>query len=46
MDLIDRAASFEALYIDRLASLPYVQTLTSQMAMKIVKRTNQLPIAR
>jgi Lrp/AsnC family transcriptional regulator, leucine-responsive regulatory protein len=39
------AASFEALYIDRLASLPYVQTLTSQMAMKIVKRTNQLPIA-
>jgi DNA-binding Lrp family transcriptional regulator len=40
------AASFEVLYIDRLASLPYVQTLTSQLAMKIVKRTHELPILR
>jgi Lrp/AsnC family transcriptional regulator, leucine-responsive regulatory protein len=32
-------ASFEALYIDRLASLPHVQQLTSQLAMKVVKRT-------
>ncbi|MCL4136766.1 UNVERIFIED_CONTAM: hypothetical protein GTU68_021991, partial [Idotea baltica] len=30
------AAGFEALYIDQLASLPHVQTLTSQLAMKIV----------
>lgn len=38
------ADSFESLYIDRLASLPHVQTLTSQLAMKIVKRTTELPI--
>jgi len=38
------AAAFEALYIDRLARLPHVQTLTSQLAMKVVKRTNELPI--
>lgn len=37
-------ASFEALYIDVLAGLPAVQTLTSQLAMKVVKRTNVLPI--
>lgn len=40
------AESFEALYIDHLASLPHVQTLTSQLAMKVVKRSSQLPIAR
>jgi DNA-binding Lrp family transcriptional regulator len=38
------ADSFESLYIDRLARLPNVQTLTSQLAMKTVKRTAQLPI--
>jgi Lrp/AsnC family leucine-responsive transcriptional regulator len=32
------AESFEALYMDHLASLPHVQTLTSQLAMKTVKR--------
>jgi len=37
---------FEGLYIDRLAGLPYVQTLTSQLAMKVVKRTQVLPIRR
>ena len=36
--------AFEALYIDTLASLPHVQTLTSQLAMKIVKRTSELPL--
>lgn len=39
------ATAFEALYIDTLASLPNVQTLTSQLAMKVVKRTHELPIA-
>ncbi len=34
----ESAAAFEELYIDRLASLPHVQTLTSQSAMKVVKR--------
>lgn len=38
------AESFEALYIDVLASLPHVQTLTSQLAMKVVKRTTELPL--
>lgn len=38
------ADSFESLYIDTLASLPHVQTLTSQLAMKIVKRTSELPL--
>ncbi len=38
------AAAFEALYIDTLARLPHVQTLTSQLAMKVVKRTTELPI--
>lgn len=38
------AAGFETLYIDQLANLPHVQTLTSQLAMKIVKRTSELPI--
>ena len=39
------ADAFESLYIDRLANLPHVQTLTSQLAMKTVKRTTELPIA-
>jgi Lrp/AsnC family leucine-responsive transcriptional regulator len=34
------ADSFEALYMDHLARLPHVQTLTSQLAMKTVKRTH------
>jgi DNA-binding Lrp family transcriptional regulator len=37
--------AFEALYIDRLAGLPHVQTLTSQLAMKVVKRTHVVPVA-
>lgn len=36
--------AFEALYIDTLAALPHVQTLTSQLAMKVVKRSHTLPI--
>ena len=39
------AATFEALYIDRLAGLPHVQTLTSQLAMKVVKRSDELPLS-
>jgi DNA-binding Lrp family transcriptional regulator len=39
------ADAFETLYIDTLASLPHVQTLTSQLAMKVIKRTHELPIA-
>lgn len=38
------ADEFESLYIDTLASLPHVQTLTSQLAMKTVKRTTELPL--
>jgi DNA-binding Lrp family transcriptional regulator len=38
------ATGFETLYIDHLANLPHVQTLTSQLAMKIVKRSVELPI--
>ena len=38
------AGSFEALYIDVLASLPHVAQLTSQLAMKVVKRTVELPL--
>ena len=38
------AEAFESLYIDVLANLPHVQTLTSQLAMKIVKRTTELPL--
>ncbi len=38
------AAGFETLYIDHLANLPHVQTLTSQLAMKVVKRSTELPI--
>jgi len=38
------AEGFETLYIDQLANLPHVQTLTSQLAMKVVKRTTALPI--
>lgn len=38
------AETFEALYFDVLAGLPHVQTLTSQIAMKVVKRTDVLPI--
>lgn len=40
------AETFETLYIDVLAGLPHVQTLTSQVAMKVVKRTTELPIDR
>ncbi|MEM7337289.1 MAG: Lrp/AsnC family transcriptional regulator [Actinomycetota bacterium] len=36
---------FEALYIDVLASLPHVQTLTSQLAMKVIKRSHGVPIS-
>ncbi len=39
------ADSFENLYFDVLAELPNVQTLTSQIAMKVVKRTHHLPLA-
>ena len=35
---------FEALYIDVLAKLPHVQKLTSQLAIKSIKRTTQLPV--
>lgn len=38
------SSSFEGLYIDMLAALPHVQTLTSQLAMKPVKRTHVLPL--
>ena len=38
------ADDFESLYIDTLAGLPHVKTLTSQLAMKTVKRTSELPI--
>ncbi len=38
------AQAFEALYIDVLAALPHVQTLTSQVAMKVVKRSHTLPV--
>ncbi len=38
------ADTFEALYMDQLACLPHVQTLTSQLAMKVVKRTHEIPI--
>ena len=36
--------AFEELYMDVLAALPHVQKLTSQLAMKVVKRTHELPI--
>lgn len=39
------ADAFESLYMDELAALPHVQTLTSQLAMKVVKRTPELPIS-
>ncbi len=35
---------FESLYMDVLATLPHVEKLTSQLAMKIVKRTSELPV--
>jgi Lrp/AsnC family leucine-responsive transcriptional regulator len=35
------ATTFELLYFDHLAKLPHVQTLTSQLAMKAVKRPHQ-----
>lgn len=38
------AESFEALYMDHLARLPHVQTLTSQLAMKTVKRRHFAPV--
>ncbi|MCU1400305.1 MAG: putative AsnC family transcriptional regulator [Acidimicrobiales bacterium] len=37
------AAAFESLYMDHLAALPHVQTLTSQLAMKTVKRSAAVP---
>jgi Lrp/AsnC family leucine-responsive transcriptional regulator len=40
------AESFEALYMDHLARLPHVQTLTSQLAMKTVKRSHFAPAVR
>ncbi len=40
------ATDFERIYLDRLSSLPHVKTLTSQVAMKVVKRSTVLPIAR
>lgn len=39
------ADAFEQLYFDHLARLPHVQTLTSQLAMKAVKRSSVLPLA-
>ena len=38
------APAFEALYIDTLAALPHIQNLTSQVAMKVVKRSHTLPV--
>ena len=38
-------ASFEQLYIDHLAVLPHVKVLTSQLAMKAVKRSSTIPVA-
>ena len=38
------ADDFETLYIDHLARLPHVQILTSQLAMKVIKRTTELPV--
>ncbi len=38
------ADHFETLYMDVLANLPHVEKLTSQLAMKIIKRTTELPI--
>lgn len=38
------AQDFESLYIDVLANLPHVEKLTSQLAMKIIKRTTELPL--
>lgn len=43
--VVEDAAAFEELYMDTLARLPHVQVLTSQLAMKTVKRTTELPIA-
>jgi Lrp/AsnC family transcriptional regulator, leucine-responsive regulatory protein len=40
------ADAFEALYMDHLARLPHVQTLTSQLAMKTIKRTHAAPSVR
>ena len=40
------ADSFEVLYMDHLARLPHVQTLTSQLAMKTVKRSYFAPAVR
>ncbi|BAN00883.1 Lrp/AsnC family transcriptional regulator [Ilumatobacter coccineus] len=38
------AVAFETLYMDVLATLPHVQQLTSQLAMKVVKRSTALPL--
>jgi Lrp/AsnC family transcriptional regulator, leucine-responsive regulatory protein len=40
------AESFEVLYMDHLARLPHVQILTSQLAMKLVKRSHFKPADR
>ena len=37
-------AAFEQLYIDHLAVLPHVKTLTSQLAMKSIKRASTVPL--
>lgn len=39
----DRDA-LERLYIDRLAALPFVKGLTTQLMMKTIKRTGVLPV--
>lgn len=39
----DRDA-LEKLYIDRLAALPFVKGLTTQLMMKTIKRTSALPV--
>jgi DNA-binding Lrp family transcriptional regulator len=39
-------ASFEATYLDDLARLPHIQTLTSQLAMKVIKRSLTPPLGK
>lgn len=36
--------AFEELYMDVLAALPHVQKITSQLAVKVVKQTHELPV--
>ncbi len=40
----ENASTFEALYIDTLAGLPHVHKLTRQLAMKVIKRTLEVPL--